>query len=216
MQMLHDSASPGKRLRASRRTLARLKANPKAKALVPKFKPSHDALKAAQAGFNDADDHRIDVAAVGEEADFSAREGLTDFQLELLGVVRRDYKDPTYFTYLPEGFDAAKNLSGAALRDRLIAIVDLLTKEPKGSKLAAHIPPLNALIAAYKVPLADLATADKALGVADTALTVAKSKWLEAYDSLAGELRALFPRRKAFVDSFFPEGKKAKKKVPTT
>ncbi len=211
MQMPAISAAPGKLARMSRRTLARMKANPKAKVLVPKFKIFHDALKSAQATYMDADDARIDAAAVVEEMDFNAREVLTDCQLDLLSVVRRDYKDPIYVTYLPEGLDAVKSLTGVDLRNRLMVLVTVVSKEPKGSKLAAHLVPLNAAIAAYKVPLTDLETTDKALVVADTALSVAKTQWLAAYDALAGELRALFPRRKAFVDSFFPSGKKGKK-----
>ena len=146
-----------------------------------------------------------------EEADYNAREALVDTQLDLLTVVRRDYKDALYVTYLPEGLDAVKVLSGTALRDRLVVMVSHLAQEPKGSKLAAHVVPLNAVIAAYKQPVADLAAADTALALADTALGVAKTKWLAGYDALAGELRALFPRRTAFVNSFFPDVKTVRK-----
>ncbi|MFZ4580626.1 MAG: hypothetical protein ACOYOB_19750, partial [Myxococcota bacterium] len=43
---------------------------PKAKALLPKFKPAHDALKAAQLAYNDADDAAIDASALVEECDY--------------------------------------------------------------------------------------------------------------------------------------------------
>ena len=211
MQMPALSTAPGKLNRMSRRTLARMKANPKAKVLVPKFKAFHDALKSAQAAYNAADDARIDAAAVVEEADYNAREALVDAQLDLLTIVRRDYKDALYVTYLPEGLDAVKALSGVALRDRMTVLAGHLAKEPKGSKLAAHVMPIAAVIAAYKAPVIDLAAADNALALADTALGVAKTKWLAGYDALAGELRALFPRRKAFVDSFFPDARKPRK-----
>jgi hypothetical protein len=92
----------------------------------------------------------------------------------------------------------------------LAAILDNAKGEPKDSKLLPLLPALKDSVAAYKQPLADDDAAAKTLAKADTALGVAREQWLLTYDALAGDLRSLFPRRKAFVDSFFPKVRGAK------
>jgi len=213
MQLPPKSTAAGRILRVSRRTLARLKANPKAKALLPKFKPAHDALKAAQLAYNDADDVAIDASALVEECDYNAREALTDFQLDLVAFVRRDYTAALYVHFFKDGLGAAKDGQGQVLQATLTAVIGHLATLPVDHKLQVHAKPLQAALAAYAEPLAAETKALAARDAAWTALDVARNQWLTAYDALAGSLRALFPGRKAFVDGFFARWTGGKGKV---
>ena len=203
MEIPAETVAVGRILRASRRTAARLKANPQAKVLQPKFKAQHDALKARQTAYNDADDLAIDAGATVDECDVNAREAVTGFQLDLVSEVRRDYGHPLYVSFFAKGFAAAKDSSGADLQTVTTTLVSEIAKQPKDSKLHAHSKPLKAAADAYTAPLADQKKAQANKNAAATALSIERSKWIAAYDGLAGELRALFPRRKALVESFF-------------
>lgn len=205
MQKPPEGVGTGRILKNSRRTLGRLKAHPKAKALAPKLQAPHNALKKANVAVTDADDALQDAAAAVDVCDALAREALTDCQLILVAVTRRDYKSPTYLAVFPNGFDAAKKKSGAELRDELTGVVEHIETLEKTSPLQAHVKPLKACISAYTGPLAEDAKASKAATLADTNLSVARAEWLLAFDGLYGDVRSMFPGRRALAESFFPE-----------
>lgn len=142
--------------------------------------------------------------------DALAREALVDFQLGLLGVVRRDYKSPEYLFFFPDGFDAAKKRSAGHMRAVLLAIVAHIAMLEKGSPLQAHAKPLNACAVAYVPALAADEKAAAAMAQAETQLSVARAQWLLVYDGLYGDVRSMFPGRKALVESFFPDWTKKK------
>ena len=213
MEIPNEKVGPGRILRGSRRTAARLKSNPKAKVLHPKFKAQHDALKARQLALNDADDLAIDASALVDECDFNARLALTDCQMDLVSLVRRDYQSPLYLSFFPKGFAEAKGALGADMHAQLGTILVELGKQPKDSKLLVHSKPIKAAQDAYTVPIAE---EKKALAFKDAAakdLAIERGKWIAAYDALAGELRALFPRQKPLVDSFFVKFSSARAKA---
>jgi hypothetical protein len=213
MQSPPATVGVGRVLKNSRRCLGRLKAHPKVCILAPKLQVAHDALKKANLALNDADDAAQDSGAAIDMCDSLAREALTDFQLGLVALVRRDYKCPEYLAFFADGFDATKRRSGMELRTALLAIGAHIATLAKDSPLQAHSKPLQACVAAYTPALAGDEKAQAALAQAQTQLGVARAQWLLAYDALAGDVRSMLPGRKALVQSFFPEWTKKKDKV---
>lgn len=63
---------------------------------------------------------------------------------------------------------------------------------------------------AYGPALAEDDKAAALLAQTETHLGVARAQWLLAYDALYGDVRSMFPGRKAFVESFFPAWTKKK------
>ena len=212
MQSPPASVGIGRILKVSRRVLGRLKGHPKAKALVPKLQVPHSVLKKANVALTDADDVCQDTGGAVDVCDVLGRETLTDFQIALVGVVRRDYKSPEYLAFFADGFETIKRKSGAELQVALKGIADHILTLAKDSPLQVHVKPLVAASDAFVAPLKADGIAKAALDQADKNLAAARALWLLAYDGLYGDVRSMFPKRKAFVESFFPEwSKKAEK-----
>jgi hypothetical protein len=214
MQSPPARVSVGRILRASRRVLARLKRNPKAKSLAAKLQAPHDALKNANLALTEADDQAEDAGAAVDECDALAREAVVDFQMNLVTAVRRDYTSPEYIAVFPEGLEKVKRHGGAELRKDVQAIVKHISKLAQDSPLHAQTKPLQACVDAYGPALQSEEHALALLAEAETTLAVARAKWLLVYDGLAGDVRSLFPGRRSFVESFFPQwSQKAAKKT---
>ena len=213
MRLLPSSTGPGRMLRHSRFTRARLKSNPKAKMLVAYIDPQHAVLKAAQLACNDADDIVMDARAAVTEVDTAVDDLLVAFQLDVMKLVSKNYADPLYGALFPKGFGEVRRLRGAQLAGEVLRIEQTISAQGKSSALSAYISKFQQCQKDWQAPLTGLKAAVAAQTQAGNALDKAKHDWGLAYDAVYGHLRALFPGKKAFVDSFFlpaEAGKKAK------
>lgn len=203
MQQPPASLGPGRVLKGSRRVLGRLKAHPVTKPLAAPLQAAHDAVKKANLAEIEADDADQDAGGEVDVCDVQARETLTDFQLQLVAQVRRNYKAPEYIAFFPDGFEEVKRRSGAELVLVLKGILDRLATLPKDSPLQAFHKPLQAAVDAYTKPLAHAQASAAALVQAETAVDVAVAHWRLAYDSTYGKVRAALAGRRKFAETFF-------------
>ncbi len=213
MKMLEKSAGAGRRLKCSRFSMSRLRANKKAKALLPQIKPQHDALKAAQLAANEAEDAELDARGPVAEVDAQAHEVMTDMQFVVAKVVNKKFDHPLYKAVYPKGLSGIKKLGNSELRAECKRIRGVLAAQPKDSPLLPFVAQLDALDTEWVAPVAAHDKTVAAGALANTRLETAKHDWYLAYDALAGALRNLFPGRRAFVDSFFLDVSTAPKKA---
>ena len=215
MRLLPANSGPGRMLRHSRFTRARLKSNAKAKALVSYLEPAHLALKAAQLAAVEVDDALMDARAPVTEVDTAADEVVVAFQLDLLKQTGKNYSDPHYVAYFPKGLGEVRRLHGQSLAAELSRIEQTLTAQGKTGPLATYIPKFQQLQKEWQGPLAALKKVTENQTQVGIVLDKAKHDWALAYDAIYGHLRALFPGKKTFVESFFLPADAPKKPKPT-
>jgi hypothetical protein len=208
---LTESTAVGTLLRASRYTLARLRARSETRKLILDLKPVHTALKSAQLALADAEDHRIDMRADFDEAAEQGRAAVTELQMAATLAVKRDFSDALYRKLFPGGLTTLKLSGNEGIRTDLPRIIEVIKSLPASHPLAAQLRPLQAAEQGWIKPAHALAAAETAQQVAEGAVVVAKQAWLDAWDGLHGSLRKQFPRQRAMVSSFFPGTRTARK-----
>ncbi len=143
------------------------------------------------------------------EIDTEAADWLTDLQMDCFKFVKKNYKDPFYVALWPNGLTDAKKLSGTAAVAEIKRICEYLKDLPKDHPLHSACDKGVALQKAYVEPVKGLAAAQTAEAKAWTQRNQARQAWLLAYEAAYGGLRAMFPGRRSFVESFFVRFSKA-------
>jgi hypothetical protein len=193
----------GRALGLSRFTLSRLRSNTKAKTLLLHLEPQHKALKAAQAAVNGTSDDELDARGPVLEVDAAAAEVLTEFQLDVLKAVAKNYQAPLYIALFPKGLSEFRKLKGADLAAAIATMTQTLEAEGKTSPLAGYVAKFTALSKQWAAPVAAYKKAVDAEVQANIVAGKARHEWRMAYEAVYGLLRAMFPGRKAYVESFF-------------
>ena len=224
MKTFADDTASGTLLRAGRRTISMGLRQPKIRAIVEKFNVTQQALKASMDIVNAAEDLVIDAeAGVDLEAALGV-ETIEELQYDIEKAIKKNYQDPLYTAVFPKGLAAFKAQSGEALFVALPNVI-LALEESGAAKLTAHVPKIKEHVKAVTKPLAQLHSARRSAGTVATRHARARTAWLDGYTALYGSFITAFPRRKRFVDSFFPKtagsksrGKKKdeSKQAPTT
>jgi len=128
---------------------------------------------------------------------------LTDLQFDVAKAVAKQFDHPLYKAVFPKGLSGLKKVTNADLRTECKRIRGVLAMQPSGGALHAYVARLDTLDKAWAAPVAEHDKASAAFGLAATQFGTVKHEWYLAYDAMPGLLRALFPDRRAFVDSFF-------------
>ena len=210
MQLPPKSTPPGKLLKYGRKHISRLKANPKAKAVVPDTEKVQARLKAANLAVNDADDVVEDAEGVAGEHAYNLCDQLSALQIDVTGAVQRDYQHELYRTLCATPLATLRALELGELLPYVAKVADHIDALGKGHKLASYVATLRAAVKDAKpaaTAVADATGAEKTLA---TQLTTAINAWFDHIDGNAGRLRAIFPRQKRRVDAFFPPVRSAR------
>ncbi len=204
MQKPSKTTGPGSLIRGGRLFLSGLASNPKAKKFGTQFRPLQLKLKTAQGRVIEADDEVVDAQGPFNEIHFRASEAVTDLQLDATAAVRRDYRDPLYRALFPDGLTGLKKMTGKAFRGELPRLCGEIKKLGSDHSLRRHLGPLEELDKEWKGPAKALDEAEKGLATAKRHYETARDEWVDGLVSTHGLMTAAFPRRQAFVESFFP------------
>ena len=138
---------------------------------------------------------------------------LSALQFGALAWVKHDYQDPDYLSIFPAGVPQLQG-GAARVREEAPRVLHALKALSAGHPLAPFARELAELQRAWERPAQGLKDAELALQAAQRRLRKSKDAWLDAYDALAGSLRAAFPRNRGLVSSFFPQARRREKPAP--
>ena len=214
MHIPPKSTGAGKLLLMARRTMALLTARRPTVAFAAKLKGPTATLKKSQLGLNDAEDAAIEARAQLTTVQFDTLEFMTDLELMLFGLVRKDRSNPVYKAVFAEPMSVLKARSPDGCYSWLVKTDKYLTALPATRPEKVHAKAAHDLVAQWKAPKAALDELAAQEATAQSAVDTAREKWLDAYVSLHGALEAQYPRQRRFVESFFPVEKPAGKAKP--
>lgn len=214
MKSFDERSAVGGMLKAGTRTIAMSLGHPKAKNLIAEFSKAQSGLKKCRDLNNDADDALIMATAECDLQRELTNETAEEFQIALEGVVRKDWSDPLYKACFPKGLTAFKDQDSSEYADNLPALVATIT-ESGDATLKKFVPRFQKHAKDFEKPLAARDQAEKLARSAGLKLSKCKIEWLDAYAALEGSFNAMFPRRKRFVASFFPQASGTSKKPAT-
>ncbi len=214
MEKPPNTAAPGTLLKASRTTMSRLRSRNTTKGFANEIQPVHDGLKAAQSKALDTDDHVIDMRGPVFCVHFDSQDLITEVEITAFKEVGKNRKDKRYTALFTMSLTKVKRLTALDFYDWFKDVGDHLAGLPKTR--AEYAKPLADLKTQWQKPLVNLAKAEADDATAQAALDTAKDDWGGSYIALHGTLQNKFPKKAAFVESFFVKfGKKkaaAKKK----
>jgi len=203
MQRPNDKTPTGRMLDNGGFTASRLNSNEQSKTLLPAFDVRLNQLRAANVAHVAAKDGTNRARGPVVEVDTKVGGVLTSFHLDVLKFVDKDLKHPQYVALLPKGLSALRKLSGAELLAGIKGVGIHLQDLPKEHALKPYHAQFLALEGAYAKPLAGLDAAKTTESKAEAVVRKERAAWSLAYNALYGNLLAMFPGKKAYVESFF-------------
>ncbi len=203
MQRPTDKTPTGRMIDNGGFTASRLNANEQSKTLLPAFDVRLTHLAAANVAHIATKDGINRMRGPVVEVDTKVGALLTPFHLDLLKFANKNLKHPLYVALLPDGLSPLRKLSGADLLKGLQGMTAHLQDLPKDHALKPYHAQFTAMAGAYTKPLADLAVARTAESKAEVVVNEERTAWSLAYNALYGNLLAMFPGKKAYVESFF-------------
>ncbi|MDI1445659.1 hypothetical protein [Polyangium sp. 6x1] len=217
MDMPTQDTPPEGYLPKSAYATGRVAADKKAAGLEAALLAVHDELKKTLRERDDLEEERQRKSAVLDARDGDCDADVENFELQLLGAVRKNREHPKYRRYFKTG-----------LRDVTTAEPRKEEPEQVGQMLEAmaedkNDPEIGEVVASWEPKLtasrANVVTADAALTETEKALDFLEEKripalmaaWREEYKKLEGALTTVYASNPKMVDRFFKPFRKRRK-----
>jgi hypothetical protein len=189
-------------VRYCRYHVAALGADPQATHLVASTQRVLDALRAAVQASSSAESTRLAAAAVFNRKDFDLDEVVRVCELEVLAAVGKDRGQGDYRIAFPQGLSALVGLRGKEEATQVRELASVLRS--RFSDVAVrHADTLERLATEMASAEDTLKAAERTLANAVTEEYVARAELVRQLHSNQGALRALYPRDRPRVASYF-------------
>jgi len=193
-------------LRVGKYHLAALGQNETTKGLALAFRPTVDALAAAKATREQAEDDLIGPRASARFAESALEAVLREIAATARNHDHKEGGDLVFRSIFPNGLDAEIRPRGAAQLSSSTALRERLNSQrPAAAVKAQVLKDLDAALATLSAALEARRLAEQALGIARAAEDGARETFVSSYDSNAGAIRQMFPRNRPRQDLYFDQ-----------
>jgi hypothetical protein len=193
-------------LKVGKYHLAALARKPETSGLAGAFKPTFDALAAARAAREQAEDALIEPRAEVRFSEAGLEAVLRDIASEAHSCDRAAGGDLVFKAIFPTGLDAEVRPRGAAQWTASVALRARLDSRPAAAPVKVRwLSELDTANAALGAALEARQNAERALGLARANEDGARETFVSSYDSNAGAIRQMFPRNRVRQDLYFDQ-----------